>query len=97
MRQRYVETDEELDTIRRMLPRRSSYTRQWGKRSGFHTVSRPVHQIDPETDEIIATFESLTEAAKSTGSTLSSICRVAQGKARTTNGFKWAYADKRSQ
>lgn len=54
---------------------------------------RPVYQKDIKTGEIIATFNSITEAGKMTGISqglISQACRLENG---TSNGYIWEYVD----
>ena len=51
---------------------------------------RKVCQIDQE-ENVVARFESITEAAKKTGIDSRLICNVCKGKRRTTGGFFWCY------
>lgn len=54
---------------------------------------KSVHQIDPITNEIINTFISTYEAGRVTGAHPGAISKVCKGKAKTTKGFKWTYAN----
>lgn len=56
---------------------------------------RKVKCINPETNEIIAEFHSLSDAAKAIGksSARSGITLVCQGYQPKAYGFKWEYAD----
>lgn len=55
-------------------------------------LEKPVAQIDIETNEIIATFKSTIEAAKSLGKKKSShIIEVCKGKLKAAYGYKWKY------
>ena len=61
----------------------------WGK------APRGVKCIDPDTDEVIAEFYSIADAARSLGkaSARSGITWVCQGMQQTAYGYKWEYAD----
>jgi group I intron endonuclease len=71
---------------------------------GAHPNSKPVHQIDPRTDEIIKTWSNMSEAAKSVGTRVSSISTVCNKTAvfhknkgkyyttKTAGGYKWEFA-----
>lgn len=50
---------------------------------------QPVYQIDKDTDEIIKSFDSISEATKETG--ITHISGVCLGNRRTAGGFKWKY------
>ena len=54
-------------------------------------LSKPVELVDSD-GRVIASYESLTEAARSTGCQMSSICAVCRGKLRHTHGMLWRYA-----
>ena len=53
--------------------------------------SKPVVQIDPNTNEIINTYFGTREAARQTGFDYSNISKCCRGKLKTTGGFKWVY------
>jgi hypothetical protein len=55
-------------------------------------TSKKVKQINKETDEVIKVFDSIKEAAISTGSNNTSIIHCCSGKYNTANGYKWTYA-----
>lgn len=61
----------------------------WGK------PAKRVKAIDPETNEVVAEFQSLADAAKAVGkiSARSSITLVCQGYQNTAYGYKWEYVD----
>ena len=42
-------------------------------------------------DELVATYESLKEAAEAIGVSCTSISSAAKGKTKTSGGYKWAY------
>lgn len=78
--------------------------RKWCKRYGLSIIKtkkekpnkkrleKPVAQIDIETNEIIRTFKSATEAAKFLGKKKSShIVEVCKGKLKAAYGYKWKY------
>ncbi|QGJ84989.1 HNH homing endonuclease [Lactococcus phage P1048] len=52
---------------------------------------RPVYQIDKDTDEIIKSFDSITQATRETG--VLHISGVCLGNRRTAGGFKWKYKE----
>lgn len=54
---------------------------------------KPVIQLDTH-GNFLAIYSSLKDAAKATGCSSPHICRVAQGKRKTTGGYKWVYANK---
>lgn len=57
-------------------------------------INRPVYQIDKNTDEIISSYNSVAEAARSLGKQKEShICEVCNGIHKTAYGFKWRYID----
>lgn len=55
-------------------------------------TSKKVKQINKDTDEVIKVFDSIKEAAISTGSNNTSIIHCCSGKYNTANGYKWTYA-----
>lgn len=61
----------------------------------FGRKPRGVKCIDPETDEVIATFSSVSLASKKIGKTYArvGITFCCQGKYNTAYGYKWEYAD----
>lgn len=50
---------------------------------------KPVYQINPVTNDIIASFKSRSEASRQTGCQISKISLVCSGKRKTTGGYKW--------
>lgn len=46
-------------------------------------------QIDPITEEVIATFPTTTEAARTTGTNQSSIAHTIRGLQKTAGGYIW--------
>lgn len=56
---------------------------------------KKVAQIDKDTDEIIATYDSIADAAialnKNKSSASPGICKVCKGKKKTAYGYKWKY------
>ena len=55
--------------------------------------SKRVRQIDPMTNNIIATYHSVNEAARTTGADSSTISKVCRGKLKTHYGYKWQYEE----
>lgn len=57
--------------------------------------SKAVHQLNKETDEIINTFNSLSDAARaiSKPNGFSDISKVCKGKQKTAYGFKWKFVN----
>lgn len=68
---------------------------EWINMSGNtrHTVGKKVQQIDPVTNKVIHTFDTITDAYKHFGRTLvgSHISRCCSGKVQTSLGFKLKY------
>ena len=58
---------------------------------GREMNSKPVHQIDPKTDQVLETYPSASDASRSTGVHLTSISRVALHKQNLAGGYKWEY------
>jgi hypothetical protein len=58
-----------------------------------HAIGKKVQQIDPVTNKVINTFDTITDAYKHFGRTLigSHISRCCSGKVQTSLGFKWKY------
>ena len=54
-------------------------------------TSKPVAQIDPLTNEIIAIFSNAREASEQTGAYAKSISKTCLGKQVTCGGYKWKY------
>lgn len=55
-------------------------------------AEKPVKQISTD-GEIIATYKSISEAARITNSQLSSISCCCRGKRKTANGFMWEFCN----
>lgn len=55
---------------------------------------KPVYMLDKSTGNIIKKFTSISDAAKETGAQVANISAVARGRAKTTCGYKWKYANK---
>jgi hypothetical protein len=53
------------------------------------TVEKRVEQIDPESGQVLATFESVKEASSATKANRSSISAVVNGKGKTAGGYFW--------
>ena len=53
--------------------------------------SKPVLQINKDTNEIITEYPSLREVERQTGFNNSSISQCCRGKYKTCGGFKWQY------
>lgn len=51
-------------------------------------ISKPVRQLTPD-GKIIKTFDSMTIAARETGTSLSKISQVANGERTKSNGCRW--------
>lgn len=59
-----------------------------------HSHSKKINQIDPETNEIIKTFDAMIDAVKTIGlKGNGGISKCCNGKAQTAGGYKWAYAE----
>ena len=57
---------------------------------------KPINQIDLKSGKTIATFKSLSDAAKQTGYSISSLSKCANGTQKHSHSFKWRYIDKKS-
>lgn len=65
------------------------------KHARWEQQRQPVHKVDIKTGEILETFKSATEAARSIGlKTASNIFAVIKGKRSHCHGFKWKLAEK---
>lgn len=56
--------------------------------------TKAVNQLDIETGKVIATYNTIREASKETGSQDGKITMVCQGKRKTHNGYSWEYVNK---
>lgn len=56
------------------------------QRTNFQVI-----QLDKDTNEQIAEFNSISEAMQKTGIAKATICKVCNGKGKTAGGFKWKY------
>lgn len=56
--------------------------------------SKAVNQLDIETGKVIATYNTIREASKVTGSQDGKITMVCQGKRKSHNGYSWEYVSK---
>lgn len=53
--------------------------------------SKPLFQIDKETNEVINEYPSVSEVERILGYNISPICRCCRGERATAYGFKWKY------
>lgn len=91
----------DISTIKRHLKRFGNFSeKEFKKRNGKFQGQRqktqvPIRQLSLEGKEI-ATFPSMSEAARSIGDTsmVSNIRKCLIGKIKTAYGYKWQYADK---
>jgi hypothetical protein len=59
-------------------------------------AERPVYKIDTETNEVIAKYNSISEATDAIGyKSKSNIGACCRGLKKTVGGYKWVYADER--
>lgn len=56
--------------------------------------TKAVNQLDIATGKVIATYNTISEASKSTGSQNGKITMVCQGKRNSHNGYRWEYVNK---
>lgn len=56
-------------------------------------TSKKVHKLNPSTNEIIATYNSLSEASRENNITVTMISMCANGKCKLGKGFKWVFVD----
>ena len=56
-------------------------------------LSKPVLQIDKNTDELIAEFPSMTEVERQLGFSFKNISACCLGKIKSAYGFKWKYKE----
>lgn len=66
----------------------SKHAFKTGLRSNKKT---PVNQLDKDTKEVIATFESILDAQRQTGIHVGSIGKACKGESKKAGGFKWEY------
>lgn len=72
------------------------HTEEWKKQHGEKVkgkTSKPVLQIDKETNEVIAIFPSIKEVNKQLGYSNGHICQCCKGKRKTCGGFIWKYKE----
>lgn len=58
---------------------------------GVEASKKPVAQIDKDTGQVIAFYESAREASRETDSNYKNISQVCNGKRKTHNGYKWSF------
>ncbi|AYV80094.1 MAG: HNH endonuclease [Gaeavirus sp.] len=58
-----------------------------------YSIGRKTNKVDPKTNEILETYDSITAAAQSLGKPHGNLSKVLAGKITTAYGFKWTYAD----
>lgn len=56
-----------------------------------NSTGKPVNQIDIHTNEILATFKSASEAARTLGRSASCISSVCNGRQKSAYGYKWQF------
>ena len=54
-------------------------------------IPREVFQIDADTKEIVAEYETVTDASRATGVDTSGITKVCRDKQRKAGGYIWVY------
>lgn len=70
------------------------YSEDYKIKKEKQAYKRPVNQIDKNTNEIIATYESSMDAARALGKKKGShITEVCKGIHKTAYGYKWQYAE----
>ena len=80
------------ETIKKRIKKLKGHvvTEETRKKIGIAN-GKPVAQIDIETNEIINTFVSASEAGRKTNINSSKISAVCNGKRKSTGGYKWKY------
>ena len=69
-------------------------SKPWLGKTGFlNKTSKPVHQIDLSTNNVIATYGSIAEAARATGCLPTKIGKCCKGVFSQTHGYGWKYAN----
>lgn len=58
---------------------------------GVEASKKPVAQINRDTGQVIAIYESAREASRKTGSNYKNISQVCNGKRKTHNGYRWSF------
>lgn len=62
--------------------------------TGLHKCEKPVNQICPLTNNVLATFRSITDAERKTGIERKNISAVCRGKRPAAGGYNWEYDTK---
>ena len=90
-----IKTHNRLENLNLMTPKENC---NWGtaiqrriEKQINGKLSKPVFQIDKNTNEVIAEFPSIKEVQRQLGIMLSNISQCCRGKRNTDGGFKWAY------
>ena len=65
------------------------------KQNTVYSIGKKVNKIDKDTDQIIETYDSISDALRSINSPLvaGNLTKVCKGERNTCGGFKWKYAD----
>ena len=73
--------------------RNSGSASYWcGKKGGEHPTAKKVEQWSRNGDQLVKTYESLTEAANELGADLSSLVACCKGRRKTCRNFTWRYS-----
>ena len=65
--------------------------RKKSKKISNNPNRKQVEQIDPETNEVLRTFDSICQAGKTVGIESSGVGKALTGMLKTAGGFKWRY------
>ena len=71
------------------------YNQNYGtrKEKREHSQVKEIQKIDAQTNEILETYYSLSNAAKTNGMSFKAISRCATGKTKTSGGYIWKYTN----
>lgn len=84
-------SEEHKEKLRKALS--GSNNPQYGKKSGDHPASKAIVQIDMDTLEVIAEYQSVKDVERLYGYDSSSVTKVCKGKLKQIYGFFWSYKE----
>lgn len=70
---------------------RAGWTQEEALNTPVTRFSKAVKQINPDTGEVIATYESMTQAGEATELSYQTISSCCRGKTKKAGGFVWRY------
>ena len=73
----------------------AAYNLEWTDKSDHRRLhkQKTVEQLDPNTEEVVNTYCSGTEAARALGGYACYISKCCNGKQKTAYGYKWKFKD----